>query len=161
MSVIGIVAVSQNLAIGKSGRLPWHFSSDLKFFKRTTLHNAVVMGWNTWNSIGKRLPDRLNIVLSKSADLANRPGLLLMRSLEEVLAVGEYLNCDLFVIGGEKTYGSFADVISRWIVTEVPIDVENADAFMPRDFLEGFELLITEQGEDDLTIKTYGRTAAA
>jgi len=64
--ITGIVAIAQNLAIGKNGRLPWHYSSDLKFFKQTTLDNAVVMGFNTCKSIGKPLPRRLNIVLSRA-----------------------------------------------------------------------------------------------
>ncbi|REJ75221.1 MAG: dihydrofolate reductase [Acidobacteria bacterium] len=157
MSVTGIVAVSENLAIGKSGKLPWHYSSDLKFFKRTTLHNAVVMGSTTWKGIGKPLPKRLNIVLSRKGGIDERPGVLHFQNTESVLALEEYLNCDLFVIGGSKTYESFAGKIERWIVTEIPKTVEDADTFMPADFLEGFELLITEDGEKGLKIKTYGR----
>ncbi len=65
--IIGIVAVAKNFAIGKDGKLPWHYSADLKFFKETTLNHAIVMGFNTWNSIGKPLPKRLNIVLSQNA----------------------------------------------------------------------------------------------
>ncbi|HSK71207.1 MAG TPA: dihydrofolate reductase, partial [Pyrinomonadaceae bacterium] len=71
MSIIGIVAIAQNYAIGRGGKLPWHYSADLKFFKETTLNNAVVMGFNTWKSIGKPLPKRLNIVLSRSAEIEN------------------------------------------------------------------------------------------
>ncbi len=159
MAVIGIVAVSQDLAIGKGGRLPWHYSSDLQFFKRTTLHNAVVMGSNTWRGIGKPLPQRLNIVLSRTAQIDDRPGVLLFRNTEEIMTLSEYLNCDLFIIGGEKTYQSFKGLINRWIVTRVPITVDDADTFMPEDFLDGFELLITEEGDEGLTIKTYGRTS--
>ena len=63
--IIGIVAIAQNFAIGKGGKLPWHYSSDLKFFKETTIGNAIVMGRKTFDSIGKALPNRLNIVLKK------------------------------------------------------------------------------------------------
>lgn len=157
MSVIGIVAVSENLAIGKDGKLPWHYSSDLKFFKRTTLHNAVVMGSNTWRGIGRPLPQRLNIVLSRTAQIDDRPGVLLFRNTEEVIALSEYLNCDLFIIGGDATYRSFAEHITRWIVTEIPRKVEDADTFMPADYLDGFELLMTEEADEGLTRKTYGR----
>jgi len=157
MAVIGIVAVSKNLAIGKGGKLPWHYSSDLKFFKKTTLHNAVVMGSNTWRGIGRPLPKRLNILLSRTAQIDDRPGVLLFRNTEEVLALSEYLNCDLFIIGGDATYRSFGDFITRWIVTEIPIEVDDADTFMHPDFLEGFELLITEEGDEGLTRKIYGR----
>lgn len=157
MAVTGIVAVSENLAIGKDGKLPWHFSSDLQFFKRTTLHNAVVMGSRTWEGIGRPLPQRLNIVLSRTSQIDERPGVLHFRNTESVMALTEYLNCDLFVIGGDKTYTSFKEHITRWIVTEVPLVIGDADTFMPEDFLDGFELLITEEGDEDLTIKTYGR----
>ena len=70
--IIGIVAVARDMAIGRDGKLPWHYPSDLKFFKRTTVRNTVVMGSNTWRSIGKPLPDRLNIVLSRSANIESR-----------------------------------------------------------------------------------------
>src|SRR6266436_1792113 len=64
MAIIGIVAVDRNLAIGKGGTLPWHYPADMKFFKQTTLGNAVVMGSRTWQTLKKPLPDRMNIVLS-------------------------------------------------------------------------------------------------
>lgn len=161
MSVIGIVAVSRNLAIGKNGKLPWHYSSDLQFFKRTTLHNAVVMGSNTWKGIGHALPKRLNIVLSRTAQIDERPGVLLFRDTDEIMTLSEYLNCDLFIIGGEKTYRSFKGLITRWIVTEVPLEIPDADTFMPEDFLDGFELLITEEGDEGLVVKTFGRASEA
>ena len=157
MAIIGIVAIAQNYAIGKDGKLPWHYSADLKFFKETTLNNAIVMGFNTWKSIGKPLPKRLNIVLSRSAEIENQPNVLLLRSKEEVLALTKYLNCDLFLIGGAKTYENFADVIDKWIVTEIPETVEDADTFMPQDFLNDFELDETKELENDLRVKIYSR----
>jgi dihydrofolate reductase len=157
MAIIGIVAISQNYAIGKGGKLPWHHSADLKFFKETTLNNAIVMGFNTWKSIGKPLPKRLNIVLSRSAEIENQPNVLLLRSKEEVLALAKYLNCDLFLIGGAKTYENFADVIDKWIVTEIPENVEDADTFMPGDFLNDFALDESEELENGLPVKIYSR----
>ncbi len=156
MAIIGIVAIAQNFAIGKDGKLPWHYSADLKFFKRTTLGNAVLMGFKTWQSIGKSLPKRLNIVLSRSQNIENQPGVLMLRSKMEVLALAQYLKCDLFIIGGAKTYAHFADAIKKWIVTEVPLSVENADTFMPRDFLNEFEVKETIKLENDLRVKIYG-----
>jgi dihydrofolate reductase len=153
MSIIGIIAIARNFAIGKNGKLPWHYSADLKFFKETTLNHAVVMGYNTWKSIGKPLPKRLNIVLSRSNTLETEPNVLLLRSVEEVLALSKYLNCGLFVIGGAKTYENFAGAIEKWIVTEVPETVKDADTFMPEDFLDKFELKETRQLEDGLQIK--------
>src|SRR5215204_1652475 len=153
--ITGIVAIAKNFAIGRDGKLPWHYGADLKFFKETTTGNAVVMGFHTWESIGKPLPRRLNIVLSRSAKLENRADVLLLRSKEEVFALANYLKGDLFVIGGAKTYAEFADVIERWIVTEVPVEVADADTFMPEDFLDGFSLHSTHDLTDNLKIKIY------
>lgn len=155
MAIIGIVAIAQNFAIGKDGKLPWHYAADLKFFKQTTSGNAVLMGFNTWESIGKPLPKRLNIVLSRRNDIENQPDILLLRSKPEVLTLAQYLNCDLFIIGGAQTYANFADVIEKWIVTEVAQSIENADTFMPRDFLVGFEVKETVSLEDNLEVKIY------
>ena len=160
MAVIGIVAIAKNFAIGKDGKLPWHYSADLKFFKETTVGNAVVMGFHTWKSIGKPLPKRLNIVLSRTADLENRPDVLLMRGKAEVLALAQYLKDDLFIIGGAKTYQNFADVIEKWIVTEVPDKVEDADTFMPKDFLDEFELQETKELENDLRVKIFVKNSS-
>jgi dihydrofolate reductase len=157
MSITGIVAIAENFAIGKDGKLPWHYSADLKFFKQTTLNHAVVMGWNTWRSIGKPLPKRLNIVLSRSKTLESQPNLLQMRSKSEVLALADYLKCDVFLIGGAKTYEEFSDVIDKWIVTEIPETVVDADAFMPKDFLENFELKEIVELETDLRVKIFER----
>jgi dihydrofolate reductase len=151
----GIVAIAKNFAIGKDGKLPWHYPADLKFFKETTTGNAVVMGFHTWESIGRPLPKRLNIVLSRSATLENRADVLLLRSKAEVLALANYLKGDLFIIGGAQTYAEFADVIERWIVTEVPVEVADADTFMPADFLDEFSLQSTHDLTDNLKIKIY------
>lgn len=153
--IIGIVAIAKNFAIGKDGKLPWHYSSDLKFFKRTTLENAVVMGFNTWKSIGKPLPKRLNIVLSRSRNIEHQPNVLLIRSTDEILALSAYLNCDLYIIGGAETYQTFAESIEKWIVTEIPEMVEDADAFMSEDFLDDFTLQEVFELESALKVKVF------
>jgi len=155
MAIIGIVAIAKNFAIGKGGKLPWHYSADLKFFKQITLENAVVMGFNTWKSIGKPLPKRLNIVLSRNAQIENQREILLLRSKEEVLALSKYLNCDLFIIGGAKTYENFADAIEKWIVTKVSLNIEDADTFMPQNFLDEFELRETKELENGLAVNIF------
>jgi len=155
--IIGIIAVAKNNAIGKDGKLPWHYSADLKFFKETTTGHAVVMGFNTWRSIGRPLPNRLNIVLSRSAQLEDAANLLFLRSTEQVLLLAGYLKCDLFIIGGAKTYSEFADVIDKWILTEVPLTIEDADVFMPGDFLAGFELSESNELGGGLVVKTFHR----
>lgn len=155
--IIGIVAVAQNYAIGKGGKLPWHYSSDLKFFKETTSGNAVVMGRKTYESIGKPLPKRLNIILSQSNALKNKSDILIFQSKEEILSLGNYLKGDIYIIGGAKTYMEFAAEIERWIVTEIPEKIENADAFMRQDFLEGFEVVEKKQLDGELFVKIYER----
>jgi dihydrofolate reductase len=155
--ITGIVAIAQNYAIGKDGKLPWYYSADLRFFKETTLNHAIVMGFNTWASIGRPLPKRLNIVLSRAAQIESQPNVLLLRSKSEVVSLSKYLNCDLFIIGGAKTYENFADMIEKWIVTEIPLTVEDADAFMQRDFLDAFELKETKKLESDLRVKIFAK----
>ncbi|MGI8669855.1 MAG: dihydrofolate reductase [Aridibacter sp.] len=155
MAIISIVAIAKNYAIGKDGKLPWHYSADLKFFKRTTLNSAIVMGFNTWASIGKPLPKRLSIVLSRSREIENQPNAILMRSMEEVLALSKYLNGNIFIIGGAETYKTFAKVVDKWIVTEIPETVKDADAFMPKDFLEGFEFKENIGLENGLKVSIY------
>ena len=157
--IIGIVAIAKNFAIGKNGKLPWHYPADLKFFKQTTTGNAVVMGWNTWKSIGKPLPNRVNIILSRKGRINERAEVLVVPSKEAVLKLAKSLDGDLFIIGGSQTFATFADEIEKWFVTEVPIEVEGADTFMPRDFLEGFELRDTTDLGEGLRVKVFQRAA--
>ena len=157
MAIIGIVAVARNNAIGKDGKLPWHYPSDLKHFKETTTGQAVVMGTNTWRSIGRPLPNRLNIVLSRSAQIDKAENLIFLRSEKEALDLAKFLKCDLFVIGGSKTYAEFTDKINAWIVTRVPVTIEDADVFMPADFLNGFEIVESRELADGLTVETFRR----
>src|SRR4029453_13692357 len=105
--IIGIVAVDRNGAIGKGGKLPGHYSADMNFFKETTTGNAVVMGRNTWRSLKKPLPNRLNIVLSRKAEIKTQDSLVVLRGVESVLSLAETLDSDLYVIGGEQVYQSF------------------------------------------------------
>jgi len=155
--IIGIVAVDQNLAIGKGGKLPWHYSADMKFFKATTIGNAVVMGRRTWETLKGPLKDRTNIVLSRDAELAHPESVLVMRDVDSVLefARGRYEH--LFVMGGAKVYEAFLPHVDRWIVTEVPLSVEDADTFMPANFLERFELYELRQLDEGLRVKFYER----
>src|SRR5437588_1622383 len=85
MAIIGIVAIDRNLAIGKGGRLPWHYSADMKFFKETTIGNAVVMGRRTWLTMKGPLRDRQNIVLSRDEKLETSDSVIVMRYVESVL----------------------------------------------------------------------------
>lgn len=155
--IVGIVAISKNYAIGKNGKLPWHYGADLRFFKKTTTGNAVVMGANTWRSIGKPLTDRLNIVLSRSGEINVPPGVIKMSSVDELVELAANLDSDVFIIGGATTYGEFAEVIEKWIVTFIPEIIEDADAFMPLDFLDPFQKSETILLEDGLLVEIFRR----
>jgi dihydrofolate reductase len=155
--IIGIVAVDRNGAIGKGGKLPWHYSADMKFFKETTTGNAVVMGHHTWRSLKKPLPNRLNIVLSRQSEIEPQESLLVLRSVESVLSSARVLDTDLYVIGGEQVYRSFLPNIDKWIVTEVPLAIEGADAFIPKNYLEGFRAVRSKALDDNLIARFYER----
>jgi dihydrofolate reductase len=156
--IIGIVAVDRNGAIGKGGKLPWHYSADMKFFKETTIGNAAVMGHNTWLTLKNPLPNRLNIVLSRKADIEPQESVVVLRDVESVLSTAKNLKCDLFVIGGEQVYRSFLPYIEKWIVTEVPLTVEGPDTFVPESYLEGFALANSKKMDEDLTVSVYRRS---
>jgi len=155
--IIGIVAVDRNGAIGKGGKLPWHYSADMKFFKETTTGNAVVMGHKTWLTLKKPLPNRLNIVLSRLAEIPSQDSVLVLRDVESVLSMAKDLKTDLFVIGGAQVYTAFLAHIEKWIVTEVPLSVEGADTFMPKNYLGGFVRTESKKLENDLNVSIYER----
>lgn len=172
MSIIGIVAVDRNGAIGKGGSIPWHYPADMKFFKEQTTGHACVMGRRTWASLKRPLKNRLNIVLSRSAAGAElqpqsederqsedaQRAVVLMPDKRFVLALAPYLSCDLYVIGGEQIYQTFQSEIEQWVVTEIPLAADGADTFMPPDYLQGFspQRSLTLAGE--LTVTFYQRT---
>jgi dihydrofolate reductase len=155
--IIGIVAVDRNLAIGKDGKLPWHYSADMRFFKETTIGNAVVMGRHTWLTLKGPLRDRQNIVLSRGDGVQPTDSLIVKRDVDDVLDFASKLDCHLFVIGGARVYESFLPHIQRWVVTEIPLNVDGADTFMPADFLDGFEVYEVRQLEESLRVKFYER----
>ncbi len=159
MSIIGIVAVDQNLVIGKDGRLPWHYSADMKFFKQTTIGNAVVMGRRTWLTLKGPLKDRQNILLSRDPNVQTNDGVVVKRDVEAVLDLMQNVDSDLYVIGGAQVYESFRPHLDRWIVTEIPLTVEGADTFMPANFLDGFEMFELRQLDEGLRVKFYERKA--
>jgi dihydrofolate reductase len=155
--IIGIVAVDRNLAIGKGGRLPWHYSTDMKFFKQTTIGNTVVMGRRTWLTLKGPLKGRQNIVLSREGNLKSQDSVVVLSDVGSVLHLTENQEGHLFVIGGAQVYESFLPLIQRWVVTEVPITVEGADTFMPANFLDGFEMYELRQLDEGLRVKFYER----
>ena len=123
--------------------------------------HACVMGRRTWLSLKRPLKERLNIVLSRSADTGVRDeqqeGVVVLADKCFVLALTPYLSCDLYVIGGEQVYRAFENEIERWIVTEIPLSVEGADTFMPRDFLRDFKPQRSLSLADELKVTIYER----
>ncbi|HKG79737.1 MAG TPA: dihydrofolate reductase [Pyrinomonadaceae bacterium] len=153
--IIGIAAVDRKNAIGKGGKLPWHYSADMKFFRETTTGHAVVMGRKTWLTIGKPLKDRLNIVLSRDSNIEPQDSLLVLTDVDSVISFNHSLTTDLFVIGGAQVYQAFLPHIEKWIITEVPLTVSAADTFMPEGYLEGFKEVDSKSLGDDLIVRFY------
>jgi dihydrofolate reductase len=161
MSIIGIAAVDQNGSIGKGGSIPWHYPADMRFFREQTTGHACVMGRRTWASLKRPLKDRLNVVLSASANVEARtedgPGIVVLPDKRSVLALAPYLSCHLYIIGGEQVYKTFQPEIEQWIVTEIPLAVEGADTFMPTDYLRNFRPQRSLALADDLKVTFYER----
>lgn len=158
--IIGIAAVDRKGAIGKGGKLPWHYPADMKFFRETTTGHAVVMGRKTWLTIGKPLKNRLNIVLSRDPNIEPQESLLVLTDIESVLSFNNSLTTDLFVIGGAQVYEAFLPHIDKWIITEVPLTVSGADTFMPKGYLDDFESADLKKLDDGLMVRFYPRISA-
>ncbi len=127
MELRGIIAIAQNGVIGKEGTLPWKISSDLKWFKENTQGHCMIMGRKNYEDIGRPLPGRYTIILSRSADY--QPDLKGMGEVVhtpgEALAVCRRQNdSSPYVIGGAEIYKLFAPQIKHWVVTEVQCNIE-------------------------------------
>ncbi|WP_226668338.1 dihydrofolate reductase [Microbulbifer aggregans] len=129
-----IVAMARNRAIGRENALPWRISGDLQFFKRTTLGKPVVMGRKTFESIGRPLPGRENIVITRNPDW-RADGVTVVPDLEQALQVANTVASkegaeEVMVIGGAQVYQQAMALAARLYVTEVAAEVEG-DAFFP------------------------------
>jgi len=122
-----IVARSRNHVIGRDNQMPWKISADLQFFKRATMGHPVIMGRKTWESIGRPLPGRRNIVVSRNADF-QLSGAELAGSLDEALdRLSDFSR--VFVIGGEQLFKQSFDKADRLYITEIDLDIEGGDTF--------------------------------
>ena len=134
MEKVIIVAIADNNAIGRDNALLWHISDDLKFFKRTTSGCPVIMGRKTFESIGRPLPKRTNIVVSRGFDAPE--GIDIVSSLEEAYKAASAVMTDeverCFVIGGGQIYAQAMQDADRLIVTHVHTVIGNADTFFPQ-----------------------------
>ena len=134
-----IVALADNLARGRGNDMPWHLSEDLKYFKKTTSGHTVIMGRRTFESIGRPLPGRRNIVITRNPEengLAAREGIECVPSLTE--AFGKCLETgsgasvqEVFVIGGGSVYAQALEYADRLYLTRVRADIKDADTFFP------------------------------
>ena len=129
-----IFACDEQGAIGKNGDLPWRQSTDLQHFKRITLNKTIVMGRKTWDSLGKALPSRRNIVMTRKGV----EGIESM-SFEQVLELSE--DEEVMIIGGGEIYALFLQHAKEIHRTIVHTKVENADTFAPDIFEVEFYLL--------------------
>jgi len=123
-----IVAASTNNVIGVQGDLPWRLSDDLKHFKAITMGKPIVMGRKTWESIGRPLPGRQNIVISRQAGFV-ADGCDVVASIDEAIATAGDAD-EIMVIGGSQVYELALPLAQRIYLTRVHADVEG-DAFFP------------------------------
>lgn len=143
--LIGIVAVSKNYVIGKNGKLPWRLPKDLAFFKRRTEGHIVLMGRKTFESIGKPLPNRLNVVLSKTGEINTGDYVRVVSDVDKffnsiVASQSKDEQLDVYVLGGKSVYDHLSPYITQWIVTHVDAVVEGDTILTPYWLEEGWEL---------------------
>lgn len=140
--VVVIAAVAANGAIGHDKRMPWHLPEDLKRFKSLTFGHPVLMGRRTWESIGRPLPGRENIVLTRSADFS-APGCRVAHSLEDALDACRGATV-AFVIGGGEIYRAALPLAERLLLTEIRREFPG-DAFFPAFDRDAFREVARER----------------
>lgn len=157
-----IVAVSDNLAIGRGGDMPWHIAADLKYFKETTTGHTVIMGRRTWESIGCRpLKNRKNIVVSSTMTKAE--GAEVAPNLQAAL---EMAGGEAFIMGGGRLYAEAMPLAGRLYLTLVHTVVKDADTFFPFINPEDWKLVSASETMTDVVsglefeFKVYDRTGA-
>ncbi len=131
MKISIIVAIAENRAIGKDNQLLWHISDDLKLFKRTTLDHVIIMGRKSYESIGRPLPRRTNVVITRKKDYQPE-GVLVFSSLNAAFDYFRNKEDEVFVIGGGQIYRQSLDDAHVLHVSHVNTNVEDADTFFPR-----------------------------
>lgn len=136
MKLAIIVAAAKNGVIGNNNQLPWHLPQDLKYFKSATLGKPVIMGRKTYESIGRPLPGRTNIVVTRSADW-RADGVVVVNSLEQaldqartVIAASATPASEAMIIGGAEIYRSALPLVDKVYLTRVEVEIEG-DAFFP------------------------------
>lgn len=146
-----IAAMSQNRVIGQGNTIPWHLPEDFKWFKQTTTGHIIVMGRKTYESIGRLLPNRTTVILSRS-DL-NVPGAMMLKNLAALQPATD--GRETFICGGAEIYRQALPLCSDLYLTLVKRSVEG-DAFFP-PFEDQFELVETLRDTSDFSILHYRR----
>lgn len=132
-----IVATAQNNAIGRNNELLWHISEDLKYFKSTTTSHPVIMGRKTYESIGRPLPGRRNIVVTRGtieAPQIKNPqttSFEVSNNLDEVISLAKNSDNEFFVMGGGELYKQTFSCADRLYITKIYAEVSGADTFFP------------------------------
>lgn len=147
---VAVVAMSPNRVIGRGGQLPWHLPGDLRFFRRATMGQAVLMGRKTWESIGKALPGRRNIVLSRG-ELELPGGVDLIHTPEEI--AGLHIATKLCVIGGAEIYRLLLPASDELLLTWVKQPYEG-DTFFP-EFEDRFVLSEILEEAEEFEVRRY------
>lgn len=124
-----IAAISKNNALGKDNQLLWYLPNDLKYFKKVTTGYPVIMGRKTFESIGKPLPNRLNLIISRNKK-SSTENLIYCNSLSEAIALASAQNKDIFIIGGGEVYKQAMPLAQKLHLTLVDTVIE-ADTFFP------------------------------
>lgn len=146
MTISIIAAVSKNNVIGKAKKLPWHLPADLKHFKEITSGHTVIMGRKTFESIGRPLPNRRNIVVTRNTNL-KADGIEVVHSIEQANELTKNED-EIFIIGGAEIYNQSLPSAEKIYLTRVNIDVEG-DAYFPELGNEWLEISKVENKADE------------
>jgi dihydrofolate reductase len=158
-----LAAVSENGAIGREGGLPWHLPAELRHVKRLTTGHTLIMGRKTYESIGRPLPERTSIVITRDGDYAAAPGVIVVSDFEAALSAARARGeSEAFVFGGEAVYALALPRADRLYLTRVHARVEG-DAFFPALEEAHWKLVDEERHEADerhahaFTFQTFDR----
>ena len=125
-----IVACGRNNVIGNDGRMPWHIPADLKHFKTLTMGKPIIMGRKTHQTLGRPLPGRTNIVITRNPEF-NREGIQTANSLEAALGQASVLGDEIMIIGGGEIYQAALPLADRIYMTRIELEPEG-DVFFPQ-----------------------------
>jgi dihydrofolate reductase len=146
------VAYAANRVIGKDGKIPWHLPDDLKRFRKLTMGHHIIMGRRTWESIGRLLPGRKHIIISRKSGY-RVPGAKVVASLDAALSAASADN-DIFIIGGGETYASAFHLADQILATEIDREYEG-DTYFPEPEKGIWRETSREKHEDPLSGLRY------